>query len=436
MSSKKEQPAYSLYRDDVIEFLHKNNHKVVRPIPFAWHVKKGNFSLDFDANHEQQINFMKERMVTVADTLTDEVDKLGNKTTYIKTKELVTRKGKLIYSGCIRQFKKQDGKALVVQGYSGVIVFDGIGFFMRVSDYRLFSIDEYLYFFDSMKLNPEKLWWYLEHFVAGDPLGAEEFARQSASYAARIAKTEKEDDTPIHLSSRAVSILAKMDADTENPYRFRPDLEHGYFYTAGSRITLFGDKNRWAFVFEKSGYSNRGGSVDIELNYFGNCLTNLETAGMNGMFVCNAKNFTSFETADLCEDIEIVSPDVETVEICGQAIPIPHDPKIYREHNIELNDPDEISIVELTRLLNELHPELFRATEEELRTCLPDDLPQVMVINHWHHESVYEEQVKPMSECEVYRQIAEVLATLDPKKWKPKKKPNNDWRNWPEAGGL
>ena len=92
------------------------------------------------------------------------------------------------------------------------------------------------------------------------------------------------------ISDRVQKILEELDDDSNNPYRFMPDLEHGYFYTAGSRITLFGDENRWAFVFEKSGYSNRGGSVDIELNYFGNCLVNLETAGMNGMFVCNTKN--------------------------------------------------------------------------------------------------------------------------------------------------
>jgi hypothetical protein len=36
----------------------------------------------------------------------------------------------------------------------------------------------------------------------------------------------------------------------------------------------------------------------------------------------------------------------------------------------------------------------------------------------------------------MFQLIAEVLASLDMSKWNPKKKPNNDWQNWPNAGGL
>src|SRR5690606_12484622 len=55
-------------------------------------------------------------------------------------------------------------------------------------------------------------------------------------------------------------------------YNFFPDLEHGYFVTAGSRIHLYADSTRWAIVFEKSGYENRGFCGGIDLNYFGNCI--------------------------------------------------------------------------------------------------------------------------------------------------------------------
>src|SRR5262245_39416822 len=70
------------------------------------------------------------------------------------------------------------------------------------------------------------------------------------------------------------------------------DLGHGYFYTANSRLTLYGDDGRWAIVFEKSGYANRDGRIELELNFFGNCLHNLDRAGADDRYICNAKLLT------------------------------------------------------------------------------------------------------------------------------------------------
>jgi len=50
-------------------------------------------------------------------------------------------------------------------------------------------------------------------------------------------------------------------------YNFFLDLEHGYCVTAGNKIHLYADKNRWAIVFEKCGYQNRGDDAEIELQY-------------------------------------------------------------------------------------------------------------------------------------------------------------------------
>src|SRR5215467_10683432 len=55
-------------------------------------------------------------------------------------------------------------------------------------------------------------------------------------------------------------------------YNFFLDLQHGYCETAGSRIHLYADTDRWAIVFEKSGYQNRGDRAEIELDYVGNCI--------------------------------------------------------------------------------------------------------------------------------------------------------------------
>ena len=60
-----------------------------------------------------------------------------------------------------------------------------------------------------------------------------------------------------------------------NPGCFLMDLEHPYSYTANSRLSLFaGDANR-AIVFEKSGYANRAGEIEPELNLFGSDPRNL-----------------------------------------------------------------------------------------------------------------------------------------------------------------
>lgn len=53
-------------------------------------------------------------------------------------------------------------------------------------------------------------------------------------------------------------ILDYLEATDQEIYHFFIDLEHPYFFTAGSRLTLYADDKRWAIVFEKSGYANRG----------------------------------------------------------------------------------------------------------------------------------------------------------------------------------
>jgi hypothetical protein len=75
----------------------------------------------------------------------------------------------------------------------------------------------------------------------------------------------------------------------DEPYWFFMDLQNGYFYTANSRLTLYADESRWAIVFEKNGYNNRALRIDLELNFFGNCLQNLDRAGADDRYVCNAK---------------------------------------------------------------------------------------------------------------------------------------------------
>jgi hypothetical protein len=231
--------------------------------------------------------------------------------------------------------------------------------------------------------------------------------------------------------------------EDNSPYKFFLDLEHGYFYTAGSRITLLGDNERWAIVFEKTGFANRSGHAEIELNYYGNCLINLEIAGFEDQFICNAKYLILIDGNDLTNiesDFELISKEAKSIKVRGQDIVIEQDIEKYLERGIQIQDfdnPDNlIDFQSLIRYLDEENKEIFRANEQELRTCLPGDLPLLLQIDRWHHKPYSEYGgVKPR-EYETFQMIADILVTKDINKWKPTLKANNDWRNWPEAGGL
>jgi hypothetical protein len=92
----------------------------------------------------------------------------------------------------------------------------------------------------------------------------------------------------------------------DNPYCFFMDLQHGYFHTANSRLTLYADENHWAIVFEKNGFANRDLRILIELNFFGNCLQNMDRADAGDRYGCNAKWVTLVDR-DALRDIEAES---------------------------------------------------------------------------------------------------------------------------------
>lgn len=221
------------------------------------------------------------------------------------------------------------------------------------------------------------------------------------------------------------------------------DLEHGYFHTAGSRINLFADGARWAIVFEKSGFGNRSGRAEIELNYFGNCLINLDKVGLNQAHTYNTKhiNLISGEEFQKIEgDFELVSKEAKTVNVRGTDLQIEHDHNKYLECGIKIQEFDNpnnlIDFQSLVRYLDEKNPEVFRATEKDLRTSLPQDLPFLMRIDKWYHKSYSAYGGDKPGSYETFNLIADILVSKNKGNWKPTLEPNNDWRNWPEAGGL
>jgi hypothetical protein len=252
--------------------------------------------------------------------------------------------------------------------------------------------------------------------------------------------------SPTIMPYTVTDILAALDkADANDLYNSFFDLEHPYVYTAGSAITLFADSTRWAIVMEKSGYNPRAGYPQIELYYFGNCLQNLDRAGSKEQFVCNMKwlLLLDWETVqNLTDHADFIKRAFMEVNIRGRMVRINQNPADYERIGIQIDTLDNpnrlIDYTSLLRYWADTQPSVLLATETELRTCLPADLPPLIRIDKWHHKQYSVEHgvgVKP-SNYETYRMMGEILVKRDISRWKPTLKPNNDWRNWPEAGSL
>ncbi len=234
--------------------------------------------------------------------------------------------------------------------------------------------------------------------------------------------------------------------DEEIIYNFFPDLEHGYFFTAGSKIHLYADSSRWAIVFEKSGYSNRGYAARIELDYFGNCINYIKEVSGKWEYISNSQiltlispdEFTRIKDPDE-NSYELINSDTKQIQIRDTVFMFDNNYENYKNLGINTdtthdNPKNLISFEALIRYLNETSPALISATEKEITEHIPNDIPKIMTIDKFHFESWYDKSKLP-SQQETYQLIAKILTTRDSSNWKPTLKANNHWSNW-ESGHL
>ena len=263
-----------------------------------------------------------------------------------------------------------------------------------------------------------------------------------------MAFSEKEILEQLDLSSKGIPTSYYPEGKSGDiKYNFFLDLEHGYCETAGNRIHLYADSVRWAIVFEKSGYQNRGFSAGIQLDYVGNCITYSIEKYADRNYITNSSLIMlitpdeykriSKEGSDI-EQFELISPKAKEVNIRDVKVNIEHDAKKYEDLGIKLseykNPKKLIDFGSLVRYLNETNPTMIAAREEEIKKHLPHDLPKIMTINEFHFVSVYGEDNLP-SKQETYQLIAKILVSRDTTLWKPTLKANNHWSNW-ESGNL
>jgi hypothetical protein len=231
-------------------------------------------------------------------------------------------------------------------------------------------------------------------------------------------------------------------------YNFFLDLEHGYCETAGSRIHLYADKERWAIVFEKSGYQNRGDRAEIELDYVGNCIDYPVTTHAERNYITNSthiilitpeeyERIRNKEGSDM-EQFELISPTATEITIHGQILSIDYSKTKYPNLKLPTRDHDNpknlLSFGDIVRFFADTNPSITNATEGEIRQYIPKDIHKILTLDSFHFESIYRDSKQP-SEQETYQLIAKVLVNQDTAYWQPKLRPNNHWSNW-ESGNL
>ena len=226
------------------------------------------------------------------------------------------------------------------------------------------------------------------------------------------------------------SILKHFDNSIIGDYNDFIDLGHGYYELANCRLTLFKDKDDWAMVFEKFAYNARAGQpVQIQISFFGNCL--------NDKAVFNGK-FSNLDFLDIENDIyEVIEKQEDTITIRGHKVKIPTDLDTYQKMGIVWDFDGKIYVGAVLKYLSETYPDLTRATENEIRRCLPENLDKIMTIDDWFQEEYHQfaPTVLPSNQ-ETFKLIAKVLVSGDTTLYKPTTESNTHWSFWLESGQM
>jgi hypothetical protein len=275
------------------------------------------------------------------------------------------------------------------------------------------------------------------------------FSNMTNNIQVRASFTEKEIFNQLDLAFQGIpSEYYPAGEKTDIKYNFFLDLEHGYFNTAGNRIHLYADPHRWAIVFEKNGYANRGGDAEIELNYIGNCINYPIDKYPERNYITNTSSIQLItgeeyeriqnKSGSDMERFELIDPIAKYVIVRGHKVTIEHNEKKYAHLGIKPRNFDNprnlVSFEGLVRYLSETEPLIINATKGDIKAHLPGDLPEILTIDKFHFESIYNKNSFPSTQ-ETYQLIAKILVTGNPDLWKPKSKPNNHWSNW-ESGNL
>lgn len=248
-------------------------------------------------------------------------------------------------------------------------------------------------------------------------------------------------DEPPDAASGAATVLAVLDSCAKASF---PMLDHPYVYLAATRLSVFGDGADWALVIEVFGYPPRLGVPELRVATFGSRLLRdpsrrFVTAVAHQKYLQmrpydESRGFYPIEDEGWIEPEEAgaVATDVTHLSLRGLRVALPS-PATYDAAGIELIDPPRVRIFELCRALAATHRSLVLGTDDERRASVPPELPELLVLDEWHHPDLV--SVLP-SQTETFQQLAAVVLAADPEPYQPTKPANTHWSNWPEGGIL
>jgi hypothetical protein len=284
-------------------------------------------------------------------------------------------------------------------------------------------------------------------------------------------------------------ILDTLDHSTDETYNIFINLGDTYSYLIDSRLTIFtDDDDHWAIVGERLGYNPRASAIDLKIIYFGNCLTNLRVYNDKSINYYNVWPIESDNFLDITTDGGALKKNADYLIVRGEKIELVHSKQVYADAGINSRpwSSDKIQMEDVGRLAIQTHASLFRATDQELYKCIPEKLKKILVIDEWYHkdfsmqqymQDLSEERLKEVyefnrqlkkddlsfesfatsyknqlqaqqtylnqiqlknrpSSYETWKMIAKVIVTKDPSNYKPKLKPNSNWKNWPKSGSM
>jgi len=227
-------------------------------------------------------------------------------------------------------------------------------------------------------------------------------------------------------------ILDQLDK-AANDFIF-PMLDNGYYYHGDQKMTLFGDRSRWAILIEVIQFDNH--SYDIEgieniTAVFGNCLT---SGNGNDSFYRFAQNTNTETFLDDEDEGPFLNPDAKTIFIRNTEVQVVQDRQHYIAKGIDLEHDGRIRPWEFMRGLVPEYSSMFWVTREEISKSIPLDLPIIMTLSNWHHPDLALDE-KP-SNTQTFQQIADMLITGDSFLYNPSEEHNTHWSFWPEGGML
>jgi hypothetical protein len=236
-------------------------------------------------------------------------------------------------------------------------------------------------------------------------------------------------------------ILEVLDAGAAS-FTF-PALDNGYIYLAATRLSAYWADQAWALTIEVFGYSPREGIPSIYLTTFGNDLRNrkrredfVNAAGHDAYLSTNAPaesvSFWPIEDGDWLEDCDDVASDAAVITVRTHRLTIPTREECLA-HGVVL-ERERLQIFELCRYVAATDREAVLATDDEQRTNIRPDMQRILRLEDWHHPDIIGGE-RP-SDTQTFRHVAEVLATGDAARYRPREPANTHWRNWPEGGSL